>query len=418
MVTRRRVLQAMGGGLATLALAPGVFPSPRAQSETIRIGHQAPLTGAVAAFGKWHNRALRAAIERINVEGGIAGRPLILVTEDSASTPEAGVDAFRKLVLQHGVDHVIGSVWSGTNLATAPLARELEILYFPQGIATEITGRAGNRFGFKSYHNVRAAVRAGAQWAVSKLGTRWTIIASELKFAQSQAADWQAELKRLGAGLMDVITVPFRPLDFVTFLGRLDLKRTDVLYQAFTAVDTARFLRAAHELGVHERVKILGLIEGIDVLDTRSPAFAGTYYLTSYPRRSDEVPEDLKTYDRIYRSAVGIDDEGFSSEGEGVVPIADLFGSWQALSLLKAGIEASDWRSRRDNPALIEALEGLSWAAGPDFPQGAGFLRSQDHLAFHDHYLERVEDGALTVIVRIPKERSLYEPPADYAGDA
>jgi len=406
-LTRRSFLKAVGAGV--LALGLGAM----GKAEEIIIGHQAPLTGAAAQFGKWHNRALKAAVELINSEGGIAGRPLKLVTEDGASKPETGKDKFIELVERHGADFIIGSVWSGTNLATAPLAQELRTIYFPQGIATEITGESGNRYIFKSYHTVRAAVWAGAKWAVENLGRRWTIIASQIEFAQSQAADWQVKLEELGAEVIDVITVPFRPADFLPFLAQMDLERTEVLYQAFTAVDTIRFMQTAYELGLQERVKILGLIEGIDVLDTEDPAFEGTYYITSYPRLASQVPEQLRAYDRAYREAVGIDDEGRSAEGE-VVPIADLFGSWQALSLIKRAAEEAGWRSKADDPALIEALEGLKWEASGSFPQGAGFLRAEDHLSFHDHYIERVIDGRLEVLLRIPKEASLYEPLVDY----
>ncbi len=413
--TRRAFLAWGARGLltVTVALGGGGRIRARAQAEELVIGHQAPLTGAVAAFGRWHNRALRAAVERLNARGGLAGRPVRLATEDGASTPETGQEAFKKLVLQHGAAFVIGSVWSGTNLATAPLARELKTPYFPQGIATEIVGPQGNRYIFKSYHTVRAAVWAGAEWAVQHLGRRWTIVASQIEFAQSQARDWRLKLAELGAEVLDVITVPFRPTDFLPYLSKVDLERTEVLYQAFTAVDTARFLQAAHELGVQGRVALLGLIEGIDVLDTDSPAFEGAYFISGYPRRADQVPEELRPFDRAYREAVGIDAEGRAADGS-VVPIADLFGSWQALSLIARAVEAVGWRSPGDHPALIEYLEGFAWEAGEDFPQGAGFLRAQDHLAFHDHYVERVERGRLRVLERLPRARSLYEPLADY----
>jgi branched-chain amino acid transport system substrate-binding protein len=413
-LTRRALLaRAVQSALALTFSAWGFGRIQARGQEEIVIGHQAPLTGAVARFGQWHNRALQAAVERLNARGGLAGRPVRLATEDGASNPETGQEAFKKLVLQQGAAFVIGSVWSGTNLATAPLARELKTPYFPQGIATEIVGPSGNRYVFKSYHTVRAAVTAGARWAVDNLGRRWTIVASQIEFAQSQAQDWQAQLTTLGAELVDVITVPFRPTDFLPYVSQIDLKRTEVLYHAFTAVDTVRFLQTAYELGIQERVKLLGLIEGIDVLDTADLAFEGTYYITGYPRLADQVPEELQPFDRVYREAVGIDAEGRAADGS-VVPIADLFGSWQALSLIERAVEESGWRSPRGHPALIEALEGLAWEPSEGFPQGPGFLRPQDHLAFHDHYIERVEEGRLTVLLRIPKERSLYEPLIDY----
>ncbi|OGF53678.1 MAG: hypothetical protein A2Z21_01280 [Candidatus Fraserbacteria bacterium RBG_16_55_9] len=407
--TRRDFFRTAGAGLLAFALGPRASAQPK----EIVIGHQAPLTGAVAQFGPWHNRAIRAVIDRINAAGGISSLPLVLVTEDEASNPEIGQDKFRKLVLQEGADFVIGSVWSATNLATAPLARELKTVYFPQGIATEITGEAGNRYIFKSYHTVRGAVNAGARWTVENLGKRWTIVASQLEFAQSQAADWRAQLEALGAEIVDVITIPFRPADFLPYVSRVNVDRTEVLYQAFTALDTIRFLQAARDLGLHERLKILGLIEGIDVLDTNSPAFEGTYYITSYPRRASQVPEELQELDPVYRRSLDIDEEGRSPQGT-VVPIADLFGSWQALSLIRKGIEQSGWQSKADNSAFIQALEGRNWSAGLEFPQGDGFLRPEDHLAFHGHYIEHVEKGQLNVLLRISRDASLYSPLIDY----
>ena len=409
-LTRRALLRTFGVG--TLALT---FARPswgQSASEPIVVGHQAPLTGAVAPFGRWHNRALAAAVEQVNGQDGIADRPVELITEDSGSNPDDGIDAFRRLTLQRGAQFVVGSVWSGTNVATAPLATELGIPYFPQGIATDIVGTAGNRHVFKSYHTVRAAVRAGAAWAVENLGRRWTIVASELEFAQSQATDWQAEMAALGAEVVDVINVPFRPSDFIPFLSRIDTSSSDAVYQAFTAVDTARFLSTARDIGLLGDVEVFGLIEGIDVLDTASPEFEATAYVTSYPRRASEVPNGLQPFDAGYRAAVGIDEDGFAENGN-VVPIADLFGSWQALSLIREGIASSGWTGMSDTPAFVAALEGVEWEAGPDYPQGRGRLRAEDHLAFHDHFIERVQDGQLRVQTEIPLEASLYEPLAD-----
>lgn len=399
-------------GVGALALTFGHLAISQSSSESIVIGHQAPLSGAVAQFGRWHNRALEAASERINAHGGVAGRPIQLITEDGGSNPDDGIDAFRRLALQRDAQFVIGSVWSGTNIATAPLAAELEIPYVPQGIATDITGAAANRHVFKSYHTVRAAVRAGAAWAVDNLGPRWTIVASELEFAQSQAADWQTEMEALGAEVVNVITVPFRPSDFIPYVSQIDPSQTDAVYQAFTAVDTARFLSTAQEIGLLDQVEVFGLIEGIDVLDTSSSEYENTAYVTSYPRRASEVPDGLQPFDADYRTAVGIDEDGFS-DNDDVVPIADLFGSWQALSLIREGVESSGWTGPSDTPAFLAALEGHSWQPGPNYPQGRGLLRAEDHLAFHDHYVERVEDGQLRVQAEIPLEQSIYAPLTD-----
>ncbi|MDW8329842.1 MAG: ABC transporter substrate-binding protein [Candidatus Bipolaricaulota bacterium] len=413
MLSRRRFLQQSFGVMVGLS---GVAFGTRAQPQPIRIGHQLDRTGAVALFGKWHNRALAGAIEVVNRQFGINGRPVELVnSEDAQSRPDAGKDEFEKLVTQKRADFVVGSVFSGTNIATAPSAKALKTIYFPQGIATDITEKSGNRYCFKSYHTVRAAIESAHEWVFANLGKRFTIVHSVIDLGRSQAEDWTEKIRAAG-GDVQLISVPFpAPSDLLPTLQKIDLSKTDVLVHAFTAVETARFLQAAFDQNLHARVKILGLIEGIDVLNTAEPWLEGTYFISGYPRRADQVPEELREFDREYRRRVGITAEGFAVDNpREVVPIADLFGSWQAVFLLKQAAELVNWRSKSDTPALIRALEGLTMPASVNFPQGAQFLRAQDHLVFHDHYIERVERGQLRVLARIPREKSLYKTNADY----
>ncbi|MCS7198536.1 MAG: ABC transporter substrate-binding protein [Candidatus Bipolaricaulota bacterium] len=413
MITRREFLRtSVGATLGFWLLGSANW----AQAQPIRVGHQLDRTGAVALFGKWHNRALEAAIKLVNERGGINGRPVELVNSDDAQTkPDVGKDEFEKLVTQKRVDFVIGSVFSGTNIATAPLAKSLKTVYFPQGIATDITEKFGNRYVFKSYHTVRAAIESAHEWVFGNLGKRFTIVHSVIDFGRSQAEDWAAKIRAAG-GEAQIISVPFpAPADLFSIIQKIDLSKTDVLYHAFTAVETARFLQAAFDQNLQARVKVLGLIEGIDILSTAEPWLEGTYFISGYPRRADQVPEELRDFDREYRRRVGISAEGFALDNpREVVPIADLFGSWQAIFLLKQAAELVNWRSKAENPALIKALEGLTMPASVGFPQGAQFVRAQDHLVFHDHYIERVENGQLKVLERIPREKSLYKTSVDY----
>lgn len=413
MLSRRHFLRTTIG--ATLVLGLGQSFS-HAQPQPIRIGHQLDRTGAVALFGKWHNRAIDAAIKLVNEQRGINGRPVEFVNSDDAQTkPDVGKDEFEKLVTQKRADFVIGSVFSGTNIATAPLAKSVKTVYFPQGIATAITEGFGNRYCFKSYHTVRAALESAHEWVFANLGKRFTIVHSVIDLGRSQAEDWLEKIRAAG-GSVELISVPFpAPSDLFSVIQKIDLSKTDVLYHAFTAVETARFLQAALDQNLQNRVKVLGLIEGIDILSTADPSLEGTYFISGYPRRADQVPDELRDFDREYRRRVGITADGFSIDNpKEVVPIADLFGSWQTVFLLKQAAELVNWRGKADNPELIRALEGLTMPASVNFPQGAQFLRSQDHLVFHDHSIERVERGQLTVVARLPRERSLYKTGVDY----
>ncbi len=418
--SRRKFLISAGAALGALTLSPWRGLS---QPAPIRIGHQAPLSGFLAGFGLWHNRAIAAAIRLINESGGANGRRFELVTADATSDANTSVRVLEESLLdiENPVDFVIGSVLSESNIFSAPVAKEFKTPYFAQGVATPITGAAGNRYIFKSYHTAQGAIEGGWRWVLGNLGKRWTIIHSELAFARAQAQAWEEKLEEVTAEVVDVIPVPFDPASppaFSQYLNLIDTSRTQGIFQAFSARDTIAFMQQASDLGLTRRFNTLGLIEGIDVLDVAAPAFENTYYITSYPRRADQVPAALQSFDQVYRSRVGIDGQGRALDNPAqTVPIADLFGSWQALHLIQSAITQIGWESPADHPALILALEGFQYESGQKFPQGNGFIRADDHQAFHGHYIERVTGGSLVVQAQSSLDESFYVPTVDYRNE-
>lgn len=110
---------------ATLALAPlgGFAQQPGA---TYKIGMTIPLTGPLAGNSEQFVQSAQFAIDDVNRAGGVKGRKLQLVTEDSQGNPQAGIAAMRKLVQVDGVQAIISFY---TNIVTAqiPLGDELKI---------------------------------------------------------------------------------------------------------------------------------------------------------------------------------------------------------------------------------------------------------------------------------------------------
>ncbi len=128
---------------------------------------------------------------------------------------------------------------------------------------------------------------------------------------------------------------------------------------------------------------------------------------------SDYVRPELKSFDKEYRRLVGIDAQGFGKDGV-VSTISFCYAPWEHVHYIKHGIERSGWKSRKDNPGFIQALEGLQVKASLDFPQGDKLMRAQDHQVFHDQYIERIEQGKIVVKQYVAKEKVSYEPKVDY----
>ena len=111
--TRAVVLGAFAG--AVLAAGPAI-------AQDVKIGAIMPLTGDLQDFGNSDVKGVRLAVEEINEQGGVLGEELDLVVGDTRTSPQAGVDAARKLVNVENVAGLVGALSSGV---TSPIARSV-----------------------------------------------------------------------------------------------------------------------------------------------------------------------------------------------------------------------------------------------------------------------------------------------------
>src|ERR1700709_1088535 len=118
-ISRRKVLL---GGAGALGPAAFSFPKPAiAQSEPIKIGFLAAMTGPSSAPTIGFNRGVVFATDAINAPGGVKGRKLEVITRDTQGDPTKAVNATQELISQAKVHAIWGPFNSGEALATTPI---------------------------------------------------------------------------------------------------------------------------------------------------------------------------------------------------------------------------------------------------------------------------------------------------------
>lgn len=119
-ITRRGVTLGGAGAAAVLGLARPAL----AQSEPIRIGWLAAMTGPSSAPAVGFNRGVLFAAEAINAAGGVRGRRVEIITRDTQGDPTKAVNATQEMISQLRVHAIWGPTNSGESLAvTAIMAR-------------------------------------------------------------------------------------------------------------------------------------------------------------------------------------------------------------------------------------------------------------------------------------------------------
>jgi len=78
--------------------------------------------------------------------------------------------------------------------------------------------------------------------------------------------------------------------------------------------------------------------------------------------------------------------------------------SWEDLFVIKAAVEESGYKTRKDIEGALRALEGMQMKSSLGHPQGDKLIRKEDHAGIIDCYISRVENGKFEVKRRIPKE--------------
>ena len=126
--------------LAALAATSTLTLAQQGVSATeITLGSIQDLSGPIAGFGKQVRLGMMLAVDELNETGGINGRKIKLIVEDSAYDPKKAVLAAQKLVNQDKIFMMLGHIGTAQNMAAMPVQFEKNVInFFPVTAAREM----------------------------------------------------------------------------------------------------------------------------------------------------------------------------------------------------------------------------------------------------------------------------------------
>ena len=407
----------LGQGL-NLTLARDLFAKPT--GAPIIIGHQCDLTGGISSWGYWLDKAAKAACDHLNANNGIAGRPVEYVVEDTETNPPTGARKFRSLVQRSKADFVIGSVHSGVNLATVPIAKELKTIYIPQGMANEMTGAKGNRYTFRVGSDTYSQAAAGAAWALKNLGKKWSFIFADYGWGWSHLKEHEAVLKGLGGAKINApIAVPLDAKDLLPYLAKVE-KDTEQLYSIFFGSQSVAYYTQSKSLGMDKRMNRYSVLCTHESISPKEMAGAseGIFLLEYHPRmlKYKDTP-----YNKKVRALMKVDPVDAREDGSNrILASSHYWATWESVFFIQKAIEKSGWKAKKDTPEFIKALEGMQVKESFEHPQGNKVMRAKDHKAVIDFYMSRIENGEIHVKHNIPAAdvESRFPPQFDFTKES
>ena len=197
---------------------------------TVKLGVMMPLTGDAAAYGNPIFASTQIAVDEINAQGGINGKQIELIVEDSKCNPKDGATAAQKLVNVDKVVAILGGVCSGETLGAAPIAEAAKVIMLsPSSTSPDITN-AGD-FIFRTAPSDALAGKIAADVAYNTLNARTAAIITETQdYPQGLRRVFKKNFEKLGGTVAIDEAFNSEATDFRTLVLKVKDANPDVIY--------------------------------------------------------------------------------------------------------------------------------------------------------------------------------------------
>src|SRR6516162_2757153 len=286
-VDRRTIVKV--GAVAGLAQIAAPFVWSARAADTIKVGMIDPLTGVYAAPAQNEVTGAKYAVELINAKGGVLGREIELLVEDSANDVGTGVQKARKLIERDGIQFLIGDVNSGIALAIAQVTNEKKVLHIVAGGHTDgITGKDCKWNVYRVCNTTSMEANSVSQLLFEKYGKKWHFITPDYAFGHTLQAAAEANLKKLGGSVTGNELAPLGTKDFSAYLIKAREANPDVLLVLSQGNDMVNCLKQVAQFGIEKQIHVAGLQQTLESLEAMPPeARVGIWMFEWYWKQPD-----------------------------------------------------------------------------------------------------------------------------------
>jgi branched-chain amino acid transport system substrate-binding protein len=290
--------------IIAFAMTAVVMSTSAKAQETIKIGFFAPLSGFAAQTGKDMLSGLKFYLKQ---QGGmVAGRKVVLISEDTEAKPAVALTKVRKLVEKDGVHILMGGLMASTGYALQPYVdgKKIPTLY-PVMAPDDITQRKRAKWIVRTGWSSSQPSHPFGEYAYNELGLRKiSTIGFDYAFGWEVIGGFQKSFEDAGGTIVQKIWVPVGNRDYAPFLPQVD-KDADAVFALLFGAGALQFVKQFEEFGLKKKYMLLGGGTTTDehVLPSMGDEAIGIYTTLHYSAAID-TPIN-KAFTKPYREFAG-----------------------------------------------------------------------------------------------------------------
>jgi branched-chain amino acid transport system substrate-binding protein len=335
-------------------LVPGCTSGPK----EIVIGAFYPLTGTNAAKGNLNKNGTELAVKDINAAGGLLGKQVKVVYEDTKSLATEVPNVVRKLIEQDKVIALLGEVASSNSLAAAPVLMQLKRpAIAPTSTNVKVTQDPNdltkvNPYYFRACFVDTVQGKSMANFAYTNLGKKNAALIYNIAqdYNKALAGVFKDRFTQIGGTIVAEETYPLDTQDFKPLLTKIKNKNPEVIVTPNTYAESGLILKQAKELGMDNFIFIAGdSTHAPQVIDIAGEDAVKNLYLTTLYVGDDPDPK-AKAFSDKYKAAYNAD------------PNSNACFSYESMMVLAEAIKKA---GKADPEAIRTALEGIKDVSVP-----------------------------------------------------
>ena len=339
-LTRTAVL----AGLALAAAVPTI-----AAADTIKIGINEPLTGAVAASGNYVTNGARIAADEINANGGLLGQQVELIIEDNKSNPTEAVAAAEKLIVRDEVPVMMGA-WSSTfTLAVMPKLMEYGVPMLVETSSSEKITTQGNPWVFRISPTSEMEAKAFSEQVDEFDIEKANFLVVNNDWGLGAADRFSAMLKEHGIEVGEVETMDPAAQDMSAQLSKIKASAADTLFVTTGVEQLTLVLKQARDLGLDARIITTGGSQAPDqLIEQAGSAADGSYHLVFFTPWFPEAAENPEVAENFV--------EEWEERGYNFAGLTEGFRGYDGIMTIAAAVENA---GKAEPEAIRDALWGV-----------------------------------------------------------
>lgn len=261
-LSRRRFLRNAAVASAAVAIGPGswvIRPDwANAAEGPIRLGIATDLTGSLGFAGNTDANVARMIVKEINDKGGLLGRPIELLIEDTASNESVAVGNVRKLIQRDKVDLVLGGISSSMRNAIkdAIISRGKTLYIYPEGYE----GKECTPYLFCTGPVPAQNCDQFIPWLIKRGGKRFALPSSNYVWPQRINAYARKVIENSGGEVIFEEYYPLDQIDFSSTVSRIISNKVDVVFNTIVPPGVSPFFKQLYEAGFSKNGGRLGCV--------------------------------------------------------------------------------------------------------------------------------------------------------------